>query len=337
MARPLRVTFPGAIHHITVRGNERRLIFRSDQDRRRFVAKLGLVAGACHVPIYAYALMPNHYHLVVCTPRSNLSAFMQQLNTGYTMYFNRRHNRIGHLFSGRYKAKLVEGGDYLVRLTRYVHLNPVKTAEVRTMPVADRKNLLRSFPWSSFPAYTGAAEGAEWLDRGVTLQAFGDVTKAGAAAAYQAYVEDGVDEDDAFLLQALARSSKGVGSDAFRARMEEKFRRSVKRLARPMDIARRRVESGAPVERITEIVRADYAMSTKGLFRRGNREAKDVWMKLAHDEGGLSQRQIAAFFGHADGSTVARRLMWLSREIARDRAWADRLKTLREKITKYKA
>jgi REP element-mobilizing transposase RayT len=126
MARPLRLEYPGAIYHVTARGNERRAIFRSDADRRRFVSKLLELREFHGVEVYAFTLMTNHYHLVICTPRANLAAFMQQFQTSYTVYFNRRHGRTGHLFAGRYKARLVEGGHYLLRLTRYVHLNPVK-------------------------------------------------------------------------------------------------------------------------------------------------------------------------------------------------------------------
>ena len=96
MARPFRCQYEGAICHVTARGNERRPIFRDDTDRQRFVGSLQALGKLHHVCVHAYALMPNHYHLVLCTPRGNLSVFMQQFNTSYTVYYNRRHRRFGH-------------------------------------------------------------------------------------------------------------------------------------------------------------------------------------------------------------------------------------------------
>ncbi len=113
MARPFRCQYEGAIYHVTVRGNERRAIFRDDRDRRGLVDRLRALLDVHHVALYAYVLMPNHYHLVICTPRANLSRFMQQLNTSYTVYFNRRHRRWGHLFGGRFRSSGVSVSELL--------------------------------------------------------------------------------------------------------------------------------------------------------------------------------------------------------------------------------
>ena len=174
MARPLRIEYPGAIYHIMARGNERRAIFRSDSDRHRFLEKLRELRKVHRIDIYAYALMTNHYHLVVCTPCGNLTSFMQQFQTSYTMYFNRRHGRTGHLFAGRYKAPLVEGGHYLLRLTRYVHLNSVKTTAVSELNPGDRQKMLREYRWSSLGGYAGLSPVEDWISYGV-LDAFHDI------------------------------------------------------------------------------------------------------------------------------------------------------------------
>ena len=118
MARHLRLEYEGAIYHVTARGNERGVIFQNDRDRERFVEKLEELVGVHHVRLYAYVLMDNHYHLLVETPRGNVSRFMQQLNTSYTMYYNMKRGRVGHLFSGRYKAKLVCGDEYMIVIPR---------------------------------------------------------------------------------------------------------------------------------------------------------------------------------------------------------------------------
>ena len=121
MARLLRIQYQGAIYHISARGNERRLIFRDDRDRERFLKKL-MEAGEIHqARVYLVCLMPNHFHLLLETPAGNLSELMGRLLSGYAIYFNLRHGRVGHLTQGRYKAQVVEGNEYLLKLSRYIH------------------------------------------------------------------------------------------------------------------------------------------------------------------------------------------------------------------------
>ena len=130
MARPLRLLYPGACYHVTARGNERKPIFRDDTDRRRFLERLAAVVARYRLVLHAYVLMRNHYHLLVETSEGNLAAALRQLNGVYTQDFNRRHRRAGHLLQGRYKALVVEKDSYLLELTRYIHLNPVRVGEV---------------------------------------------------------------------------------------------------------------------------------------------------------------------------------------------------------------
>ncbi|MFH0907321.1 MAG: transposase, partial [bacterium] len=155
MARALRVQYEGAIYHVTSRGNEGRDIFRTDGDRRRFLEVLAENVAAYHIRLYAYVLMTNHFHLLLETPRANVCAFMQQFNGAYTTWFNAQHRRSGHLYGGRYKAKLVEGDAYLLSLTRYVHLNPVKIKGVKNRPLDEKRKLLRGYGWSSYRSYAG--------------------------------------------------------------------------------------------------------------------------------------------------------------------------------------
>ena len=131
MARTQRIEYEGAVYHVTARGNERREIFRDDADREHFLRVLDESVGRFEVRLYLFCLMANHLHLVVETPRANLGRFMHRLQTAYTIHFNLRHCRSGHLMQGRYGAKLVEKDAYLLRLSRYVHLNPVFTAAAR--------------------------------------------------------------------------------------------------------------------------------------------------------------------------------------------------------------
>src|SRR5262245_636933 len=149
MARKLRVQYPGAIYHVMNRGDRREPIFRDDRDRLRFVQTLGEVCQKTGWQVHAYCLMVNHFHLVVETPKANLVAGMKWFLGTYTSRFNRRHKFTGHLFSGRYKSLIVEGGGdgYLRTVCDYVHLNPVRAKMLK----ADEP--LKNYPWSSYPEY----------------------------------------------------------------------------------------------------------------------------------------------------------------------------------------
>lgn len=157
MARPIRVEFAGAVYHVMARGNERRDIFRDDHDRQRFLDTLAEVVPQFGLRVHAYCLMPNHYHLLVGTPRGNLSRAMGWLQTTYTTRFNARHRRCGHLFQGRFKAQLVDADEYARWLVEYVHLNPVRPRQRgRSMTIApERAQALRRYPWSSHADYAG--------------------------------------------------------------------------------------------------------------------------------------------------------------------------------------
>lgn len=155
MARPLRIEFPGAVYHVTARGDRREAIFEEDEDREVFLEITGLALRRFDACALAYCLLGNHYHLVLHTRQGGLSALMRQINGVYTQAYNRRHGKVGHLFQGRFKAILVDRDAYLLEVCRYVDLNPV-----RAMMVADPAD----WPWSSYRALAGLAAPPAWLD-----------------------------------------------------------------------------------------------------------------------------------------------------------------------------
>lgn len=164
MARPLRVEFAGATYHVMARGNERRAVFRDDDDRRRFLETLAEMVERFGVRLHAYCLMPNHYHLLVETPRANLSQAIGWLQVTYTVRFNRRHRRSGHLFQGRFKAQLIEADEYAQSLVEYVHLNPVRPRQKNQRLARERATELDQYPWSSHRVYAGLTRRRpEWL------------------------------------------------------------------------------------------------------------------------------------------------------------------------------
>ena len=183
MARPLRVEFSGAIYHLTSRGNARQKVFFTDTDRELFLDTLSQVVSRYGWICHAYCLMANHYHLLVETPKANLSLGMRQLNGMYTHSFNRRHNRVGHLFQGRFKAILVEKESYLLELCRYIVLNPVRVKG---------KGEIGAWKWSSYRATAGLASVPEFLSTDWILGQFGK-KRAKAQKQYRAFVREGLE------------------------------------------------------------------------------------------------------------------------------------------------
>jgi len=160
MPRPPRIDFPDAVYHVTTRGNGRAEIFWSDEDRQRFLGQLSHHLKMTGVVLYAFALMDNHFHGLVRTPRANLSTFMQRLLTAYALYARFKHRRPGHVFQGRFKAKLVEDDVYLPGLTRYIHLNPAKN---RRLPAVDGRataGTVERVPLEQLCRLRGGGEGA---------------------------------------------------------------------------------------------------------------------------------------------------------------------------------
>lgn len=181
MARPLRLELPGALYHVTSRGDGREDVFNSDDDR---VAWLGILAEVCtrfNWVCHAYSQMKDRYHLLIETPAANLSKGMRQLNGVYTQYVNRAHRREGPVFLGRFKAILVDKDSYLLALARDVVLNPLRAKMVRR---------LEQWRWSSYLATCGQAPKPDWLQVDFILAQFA-VQRARANAKYVAFVQEG--------------------------------------------------------------------------------------------------------------------------------------------------
>jgi REP element-mobilizing transposase RayT len=185
VARALRLEFPGALYHVTSRGNAGAHIFLDDTDRRFFLGLLARVVGRFAWVLHAFCLMGNHYHLVLETPRPNLSRGMRSLNSVYAQAFNRRRGRRGHVFQGRFHAVLVEREGHLLELTRYVVLNPVRARLVSA--AAD-------WPWSSYRAAVGAAPCPPYLTLDWILAQFAD-ERARGQERYRRFVAEGLNHE----------------------------------------------------------------------------------------------------------------------------------------------
>lgn len=275
MARPLRIEYAGAFYHVTARGNERKIIFRDDADRERFLRYLGSAVERYKAIVHVYCLMGNHYHLLLMTPGGNLSQIMRHVNGGYTTYFNKRHHRDGHLFQGRYKAILIDADSYAGELSRYIHLNPVR-AGMATDP--------EQYRWSSYAAYIGVAGTSQWLTTDWLLRYFGKKT-ADARKAYRHFVRAAI----GLTVEDPLREATGtliLGRTDFVTEIREKYLRGKKKLR---DIPALRELTKSALEAIIRETAREF-IGNPGLARKAA-------IYLSHRYSGRSLREIGEQFG----------------------------------------
>ncbi len=304
MARPLRIAYPGAVYHVTSRGNARKRIVRDDQDRERFIRTLADMVEQYGVLCHTWVLMNNHYHLLMETPHANLSPAIRHLNGVYTQAFNRRHGRVGHLFQGRFKAILVERESSLLELCRYVVLNPVRNKLV-THP--------RKWRWSSYQATSGEGQGEAWLSSDWILGQFGQ-RRRHAQETYRKFVEEGIIQRPSPWTNLSGQIY--LGSEAFRRRMQ--------RMVRAKDDPEIPKEHSRPArpsaERLLRRIAAVYGVNREQLIRATRRpsEARQAAMYLLRHEAGLTLREIARRFG-VGYSAVSHRISAVKAKLRADR------------------
>jgi putative transposase len=209
LARQIRIEFPGAFYHVFSRGNQKQPVFLSDDDRFFFLKCLREAYEKFGVIVHAYCLMPNHYHLILETPLGNMSSMMHFLNTTYTVYFNTKHERCGHLLQGRYKSILIEAESYAQKLSKYIHLNPVRSKIVE---------LPEQYAWSSYECYRGTDKPEKWLKTSFILSLFNEYSEE-ATKTYVEFVIEGIGKEVPASMRDSVR--KGIlGSDEFVARIK---------------------------------------------------------------------------------------------------------------------
>jgi REP element-mobilizing transposase RayT len=324
--------FEGAIHHVTARGVERRAIFMDDRDRLRFVRRLGEAVEECGVRLHLYCLMPNHVHLVVETPAANLSAFMHKLETAYTVYFNLRHGRAGHLMQGRFHSKLVQGDTYLLRLSRYVHLNPVCAGDLATAAFQRRRDALRRYRWSSFRGYSGL-EGQQPFVVEAPVLAMAGAADGKERAAYRQYVEVGLLERDEDFAALMSEDGMAVGDEAFQAWIRERSAAVVATSSRPESLAFRRIAARMDERQILTIVAAEFGEDAARLqVRRRGCMARAVAAHLLVRHSRLTRCDVAAVLGMGSGAAVSDQLRRINDRLRHDPALASRMSSLSARL-----
>lgn len=304
MARPLRIEFAGALYHVTSRGNERRPIFRSDQDRWTFLALLEQAARRFRWSVAAYVLMTNHFHLVIQTADPNLSRGMQWLNGTYAAWFNHRHKRTGHLFQGRFHAFLVEKEAYFAELLRYVVLNPVR-AKIVARP--------EDYQWSSYRATAGLEVAPMWLDLASALSWL-TVEPAVANAAYREFVSEKIGCPD--RLWDRVTNAMYLGSEPWTKRM----RKLVESRPRSTDHPKPQRAVGRPdLRTIVKTVAAVGATSHEAVRSARGGPLRRLIAWLGWHEGLITLRSIAAALRLRSEGYVSNLIRRCDRELAADR------------------
>jgi len=280
MARPLRIEFPGAVYHVTARGNAQQRIFVTDEDRRSFLE--GALAGAVKrygIVCHGYCLMDNHYHVIVETPSGNLSRAMRQVNGVYTQAFNWRHTRSGHILQGRYTAILVEKDSHLLEVARYVVLNPVRAGMVMSPG---------EWRWSSYGRMTAPKKQPVWFTRDWILSQFAE-EKVAAQRRYRKFVQEGIGRESPW--KDLVGETI-LGGEQFVRTMEGLLRRkeTEKEIPRSQRLAHRPV--------LSDILRDRKTMT---------REQQEQAVYEAHVHSGYTMKEIADYLG-IHYASVSRRI-----------------------------
>ena len=287
MSRPLRIEYPNAFYHVMNRGASRQPVYLVDDDYEIF---LEVVKECCRffgIRIISYCLMPNHYHLLIQTPKANLSRAMRHLNGVYTQRFNRYHKKDGPLFRGRYKAVLVQEDEYLTHLIRYIHLNPIQ---------ANLSEDLLKYKWTSHRAYLKGQDQAPWLHVRLGLAFFSNKLEQ-ALKSYGEFMKSGVDPKTA-AFYGKKKHSPVLGDPDFLERIKEKYILADRKLS--TEIPERRCLQGQ--KKAHEIINETAKVFQRPLdelysSKRGqSNHARLVAVTLTRDLSGLKLSEIARIF-----------------------------------------
>ena len=307
MPRNARIDAPGALHHIIVRGIERRKIFNDDVDRINFLDRLGKVLSETHTKCFAWALIPNHFHLLLRTGACPLSTVMRRLLTGHAMNFNRRHRRSGQLFQNRYKSILCQEDTYLLELVRYIHLNPIRARLVTDIKALDK------YPFCGHAVIMGKKK-KEWQDDAYVLKLF-DKKRSTARRRYKIFVQKGIQEGKRPELTGggLIRSSGGWSVIKSLRRANIHFK-SDERVLGDSDFVERVLKAadeflerkyqlksqGYDIDKIADRVAEIYSIKPEEIFQPGKQptkaKARSLLCYWAVRELGLTMADLAPKF-----------------------------------------
>jgi len=296
MARALRIKYKNALYHIISRGNERRNIFADDPDRDFFLKTLKESLNTYHVILYSYVLMPNHFHLLLETPLANLSEFMRQFNITYTSYYNRKYNRVGHLYQGRYKSILVQKDNYLHILSRYIHLNPLRVLKMENVPISEKEKYLIQFKWSSLKGYINTNNTQSFVDYQTVLLEYGGDNPKGRNNYWQALQSD-LSSKLEIKKQIIGNSI--LGNEQFIQEIKEKY--LMKREKEIPSVGK--IHSYCTKDKVIEIACREIGKAWEQLKSTPDSH-RQILMEMLYRYAGLKNREIGELMA-LDYSTVS--------------------------------
>jgi putative transposase len=311
MARSLRIQYPGAFYHIACRGNERKKIFLDDDDRYRFLVNLEESLQVYQVKLYSYILMHNHFHLLLQTARANLSEFMRRFNICYTSWFNYRHERCGHLYQGRYKAFLIDADNYLVEVSRYLHLNNVRQEKLHSLGWERQWHYARSNKWSSLSGYLNKKNMIAFVDYDFILEMIG------GRRAYQKFMLDGLKSD---IENPFKNAQHGIilGDSDFVALVKSKHVEggSVREQISYRNLVTSVVNPATVLQCIVNSCRINAALLTK---REKEGVIRGIAAEMLYKYCNLTQSQIGQLLGKIDYGAVYQLRTRLKKKMIRDK------------------
>jgi REP element-mobilizing transposase RayT len=319
MARPWRIQYEGALYHVFSRGNNQQDIFVTDDDRYLFLDTVGQMSERFDIDVFAFVLMDNHYHLLLRTPKANLSRSMQWLGTTYTRRYNLKHFQTGHLFQGRYKSILVENDAYLMQLSYYIHNNPLRASIVKR---------LVDYRWSSYPAYAYNRSHPDWLDKSLILsQISGESKHRQYREKSQKYSSEHRRLGEDFRHELI------YGSKKFVKKIKDRFMAGEPDPDIPQQ--KRILKNTNPekfINNACEILQCDFnRMKNSPRIRESDKLNRDILLYLLWQCGKNTNSQIGDIFGLTH-SAVSRRVAIIRKNIAENKAFKKQIEKIKSLI-----
>ncbi len=334
MVRPLRIEYHNAWYHVTSRGNQRTNIFGDNKDRKRFLQILKESIALFNVEMHCYVLMDNHFHFLLRTLEANLGRFMQRFNTAYTTYYNLRHNRVGHLYQGRYKAILIEADEYLLELSRYIHLNPVRLEKYKNLPTERKIGILGEYHWSSFRGYIRSSERYDFVHYDMVLTYAGGDDKRGRAT-YKDFVLKGIALDLNNPLKA-ATANALLGTDSFVAWVSEDILKQ--RELPAYDYSHlKEIRKPFPVKELAVAVAKEYQIEAEEIIKARSRykEARQVLLEIVYQTNlkRMSLDEMGQELGGISGERITQVHKRVQMELKQSRQLEGLMKRIIESLT----
>lgn len=327
MTRQLRIQYPDAFYHVTCRGNEQKEIFRDREDQEVFFRLLARSQNIFGVRLAAYSCMPNHFHLLVCTPKGNLSEFMRHFNISYTGAFNRKYHRSGHLYQGRYKAFLIDADNYLLEVSRYIHLNPLRMKSKE--PQEKRGKDLLQNDQTSLSGYINQRNRKEFIDYTIVLDYFGGDTGK-SRTKYIRFVEEGFRE----RMTSPLEQGKGtgiIGKEEFIEEIKQLFDKDQKSI-REQPALRELGKAVAPDELIDRYAKL-VGIKREELTARGRQSTeRAMLMELLYRFCRITQPQIGELLGGIDYSAVSQARKRFLSKVQNEPEWMEKFNLIQNKL-----